>query len=63
NSTWGTGDWNGDGEFDTSDMVLAFQDGGYELGPRPAVVPEPNTALGLLAAGGLTLTASRRRHK
>lgn len=25
NSTWATGDWNCDGEFDTRDLVLAFQ--------------------------------------
>lgn len=24
-----TGDWTGDGEFDSSDLVLAFQSGGY----------------------------------
>jgi len=27
NSTWEEGDWNADGEFDTSDLVLAFQSG------------------------------------
>lgn len=27
NSPWGTGDWNGDGEFDTSDLLIAFQGG------------------------------------
>ena len=42
NSTWSTGDWNGDGEFDSGDFVLAFQEGGYEQGPRPIeAVPEP----------------------
>ncbi len=29
NSTWETGDWNGDGDFDTSDLVAAFQAGNY----------------------------------
>ncbi|MFC1758541.1 dockerin type I domain-containing protein [Planctomycetota bacterium] len=29
NSSWETGDWNGDGEFDTSDFVFAFQTGMY----------------------------------
>ncbi len=50
NSVWETGDWSGDMEFDTSDMVLAFQKGGYELGPRSAVsaVPEPAGVLSLL---------------
>jgi hypothetical protein len=43
NSTWATGDWSGDGEFSTADLLLAFQSGGYERGPREAVfaVPEP----------------------
>jgi hypothetical protein len=31
NSTWSEGDWNGDREFSTSDLVLGFQDG-YENG-------------------------------
>ena len=45
NSTWATGDWNGDAEFGSGDMVFAFQFGGYELGPRAAaaVVPEPGS--------------------
>ena len=52
NSTWATGDWNGDAEFDFGDLVLAFQDGGYEQGPRAAVnaVPEPSSAI-LLVVG------------
>ena len=29
NSTWAEGDWNGDGEFDSADLVLAFQDNGF----------------------------------
>jgi hypothetical protein len=35
---------DGDGDFKTNDLVSAFQDGGYEKGPRPAVavVPEPS---------------------
>ena len=27
-------DWDGDGDFTTGDLVIAFQDGGYEQGPR-----------------------------
>ena len=50
---WSEGDWNGDGIFNSSDMVTAFVDGGYEQGepgPRPevAAVPEPNAALLLI---------------
>ena len=26
---WAEGDWNGDGLFNSTDLVLAFQDGGY----------------------------------
>ena len=44
NSSWATGDWNGDAELESGDLVLAFQAGGYELGPRAATagVPEPS---------------------
>jgi hypothetical protein len=45
-ATWATGDWNGDSKFDSSDLVLAFQQKGFGLGPRipatrPKAVPEP----------------------
>ena len=33
NSTWATGDWNGDREFDSGDLIAAFADGGYDAGP------------------------------
>ena len=33
-ATWAEGDWNFDGRFDSGDLVAAFQDGGYEAGPR-----------------------------
>ena len=29
NSTWETGDWNGDHEFNTADLVYAFHAGSY----------------------------------
>ena len=50
NSTWATGDWNGNGDFTSRDLVFAFERGGYEQGPRAALqsVPEPSTALLLL---------------
>ena len=32
NSGWEDGDWDGDGEFSTSDLVLAFQSGYYIAG-------------------------------
>ncbi|MEZ6121112.1 MAG: hypothetical protein R3C28_31720 [Pirellulaceae bacterium] len=47
NSVWSTGDWSTDGDFNSSDLVLAFQDGGYEQGPRAGVqaVPEPASSV------------------
>lgn len=60
NSDWATGDWNGDLEFDTSDLVFAFQDGGYENGPRNSVhpVPEPSSSM-FLILGLIGCVASR----
>ena len=62
NSTWITGDWNGDREFDSSDFVTAFQGGGFEMGARPAVaaVPEPAAITLLLLAAPWLL---RRRQR
>jgi hypothetical protein len=58
---WANGDWNGDGFFSSRDMVAAFVDGGYEMGPRTdaAAVPEPTSAVLLL--GSLIFIATRRR--
>jgi hypothetical protein len=38
NSTWDEGDWNGDGEFDSNDLLLAVTTGGY-VATRPEPVP------------------------
>ena len=59
--SWSEGDWNGDGVFDSSDMVAAFADGGYEQGPRTDAVeaPEPGAWLTLLTA--VSLLILRRR--
>ncbi|MCA9153019.1 MAG: PEP-CTERM sorting domain-containing protein, partial [Planctomycetales bacterium] len=59
--SWGEGDWDGDGLFGTSDFATAFQDGGYEAGPRPAVsaVPEP-ASLTLLLLGLLPFARKRK---
>ena len=62
NATWASGDWNGDGDFDSSDFVTAFSDGGYEEGPRVPGVPEPGlTPLAFLTALTLPVMVARRR--
>ncbi len=51
NSTWADGDWNGDGEFNSGDLVKACKDGGYD--PSDVVlVPEP---FGLIPLGLMTV--------
>ena len=62
NSTWATGDFNGDTEFDTADFVFAFRDNGYEKGPRAGVaVPEPSSSFPfVVVAFAVCLTAARR---
>jgi hypothetical protein len=67
NSSWGTGDWDGDGDFTRQDLVLALRDGGYGQGPRAALaaVPEPNSwcllAVGVLAIAPCTRSIGRRK--
>ncbi|MCA9217450.1 MAG: hypothetical protein KDB27_30490 [Planctomycetales bacterium] len=46
NSTWRTGDWDGDLEFDSGDLLIAFKTGRYEQG-QALLVPEPNFAVAL----------------
>ena len=47
NSTGSTGDWNGDGDFESGDLIAAFSDGGYEARParrsgrRPGALHHP----------------------
>ena len=62
NSTWATGDWDGDGDFRSGDRTLAFQSGGYEQGPRAAArsVPEPGGFIIWLMS--ICLVIARRTH-
>ena len=52
NAGWEEGDWNADLDFDSSDFVTAFVDGGFEQGPLAAVaaVPEPSSIVLLVSA-------------
>ncbi len=65
NSGWGDRDWNGEGEFDTSDLVFAFQDGGYELGilAEVSTVPEPTGQVFVVACGIVMHCLMRRRFR
>lgn len=59
-TSWSEGDWNGDRRFDSGDLVIAFQDGGFETGRRPEVVPEPSSAVMLtLGVIGYALRGKR----
>ena len=64
NAVWATGDWDGDLDFTSEDMVAVFIAGGYGAKLRPAwrgvaAVPEPSS-LTLLVLG-LLLCAKHRR--
>ena len=38
NSTFSEGDWNGDQDFDSSDLVFTFQSGAYIAAPAKAAI-------------------------
>ncbi len=65
NSTWFSGDWNGDGEFDSSDFVLAFNAGQFTRSRSRAVsIPEPSMLLSFtFAAIGIVLHAVRGQRR
>ena len=50
---------SGAAKFDSSDLVVAFADGGYEQGPSVNAVPEPSSAV-LLLVGLLALVRRRK---
>ena len=60
---WSEGDWDADGDFESGDLVIALQDGGYERAAMAttAAVPEPSAAVMLILglAGGF-LSRTRR---
>jgi hypothetical protein len=58
---WEDGDFSGDGVFDSSDLVIAFVDGGHEQGERQraVAVPEPS-GWPLLVMGLLPWLSNRR---
>ena len=64
NSDWADGDWNADHEFDSGDLIAAFQHGAFERDQPPAgfVVPEPGgISLVVLGAGGIAFLSRQRR--
>ncbi len=61
NSSWSNVDWNGDGEFDSGDVIDAFGAGGYEAGTRAAVSAVPEPAAMVMFLTGLLGLAFRRR--
>ena len=49
NSTWQDGDWDGDADFISDDLIIALADGGYGRGARRSVmvVPESSGWMGI----------------
>ena len=58
---WAEGDWNADGVFNSSDMVMAFIDGGYEQGPRTNAVAVPEPGGWVLLVLGIAFLAAPSR--
>ncbi len=56
--------WTGDRRFGSEDMVAAFQDAGYELGPGAAAkaLPEP-TSLAMLITGFVGIVSVLRTRR
>ena len=65
NADWSTGDWNGDQDFDSSDLVFALRYGRYEVNSQQAVhaVPEPSTNTIAMILGTYVIGYMRRRHR
>lgn len=60
-ATWAEGDFDGDQDFDSDDLIEALAGGGYDMGPREDVnaVPEP-TSLTTMATGLLMIASVLR---
>ena len=64
NSNWPTGDWNCDGDFDSTDLIVAFQYGGYNPLARPAALDAlANRDLALLAAQWFNQNPENRKRR
>ena len=62
NSTWESGDWNGDREFNSRDFLIAFQHRGFNPTANVLAVPEPATgfmSLMFLVTAALWLRSAR----
>ncbi len=63
NTEWSEGDWKRDADFESSDLIWAFSEGGYDQAPRSSVSagPEPvNSAWILFVLGTRSQSVGRR---
>jgi hypothetical protein len=56
-ATWMQGDWNGDCRFDSSDLLVAFQEGCYEAASPPAQPPRSIATADQLARDAMEAAA------
>jgi hypothetical protein len=64
NATWESGDWNGDREFDSGDLIAMFKSGRYTAADAAVPsVPEPSGVLLLLICTGLLWAGARRKYR
>jgi hypothetical protein len=63
NSLWESGDFDGDLEFTTGDLVAAFIDGGYLAGPRAAAAAVPEAGIAYALPWAMAILAAVRRYE